>query len=216
MRSSADIYALEKQSVWRMVLHVAAPIIISLSIQAVYTLVDGIYVSRIDESAISAVSLAFIIQHLQTSLFTGLATGINAVTSKALGSGDRKKARNATLNGVVLVLAVSVFFVLFGLLGVDKYFRGSTKDLIVIEYGISYLRPCMYASSITALQIVLERFLQSSGLTQYSMISHFIGCVTNIVLDPILKRSSFCNDNRPICGYGYSLYSKQKEKYCSF
>ncbi len=181
-----DIYELDQKSVRSMIAYIACPAILSLLVQAVYSLVDGIFVSYISETAISAVSLAFVIQNLEVSLFTGIATGINAIISRSLGSGDKQGARNAVLSGLVIQALVSLIFLLFGIFLVRPFFSVSTSDRSVIDYGIRYLRPCMIASVITGMQITHERFLNSVGLTQYVFISQFAGAFVNIVLDRIL------------------------------
>ena len=184
--NSRDIYELEKLPTYKMLLRIAAPVMLSLLVQALYTLVDGIYVSRIDEAAISAVSLAFIVQSFEVALFTGIAAGINAIVSKELGAERRAAARDATLNGSAIQAAVAAVFMLFGVFGTVFYFRKSTVDLLVIDYGISYLRPCMLAALITGFQITYERFLNAVGMTTYVLLSHIIGSLVNIILDPIM------------------------------
>ena len=187
MRSQGkDIYELEKLPVYRMLLHIAAPVMLSLLVQALYTLVDGIYVSRIDEAAISAVSLAFIVQNIEVALFSGIATGINAVISKSLGENDGKEARNATLNGTLIQLVISLAFILFGVFGTRAYFAFSTTDETVIDYGVRYLMPCLLAAVVTGISLTQERFLNSVGMTTYVLIAHAVGSVINIILDPIM------------------------------
>ena len=183
--NSRDIYELEKLPTYRMLFRIAAPVMLSLFVQALYTLVDGIYVSRIDEAAISAVSLAFIVQSVEVALFTGIAAGINAIISKELGADRKESARNATLNGSIIQAVLAIAFMLFGVLGTAFYFRKSTVDPLVIDYGIKYLRPCMLAALITGFQLTYERFLNSVGMTSYVLLSHVVGSLVNIILDPV-------------------------------
>ncbi|MCF0262594.1 MAG: MATE family efflux transporter [Sphaerochaetaceae bacterium] len=211
-KTSKDIYELEKLPIYKMLLQIASPVIFSLIIQALYTLVDGIYVSWIDEAAISAVSLAFVIQNVEIALFGGVASGINAIISKALGAGDKKEARNATLNGCIIQVLFSVVFAVFGLFGVKSYFSSSTSDLLVIQYGVSYLTPCMLASVVVGLQTTFERFLNSVGMTKQVLISHVVGSVINIILDPILM---FGYLGLPALGVAGAAYATIFSQLCS-
>ncbi len=183
--NSRDIYELEKLPTYRMLLRIAAPVMLSLFVQALYTLVDGIYVSRIDEAAISAVSLAFIVQSVEVALFTGIAAGINAIISKDLGADRKDSARNATLNGSIIQAVLAIAFMLFGILGTAFYFRKTTVDPLVIDYGIRYLRPCLLAALVTGFLLTYERFLNSVGMTSYVLLSHVVGSLVNIILDPV-------------------------------
>lgn len=208
-RGGKDIYELEKLPTWKMLLKISTPVILSLLVQAMYTLVDGIYVSWIDEAAISAVSLAFIVQHIANSLFSGIAAGMNAVISKALGAKNEQDARNATLNGCMIQLAFSALFLVFGFVGVSFYFRTSANDARIIEYGIEYLKPFMIYAFILALQLTFERTLNAVGMTGYTFISHLVGSILNVILDPIMMFGYLGFPSMGIRGAAYATILSQ-------
>ena len=174
----------------RLVPKVSIPIMASMLIQALYNIVDSIFVSRYDPNGLTAVSLAFPFQMLMIALSTGMGTGINSLVSRRLGERQAGAARQAAWNGLLVEGGGSLLFVLFSLLA------GSVMRLVVsdnlknaeniLAMGTSYLTIVTLFSSGVFLAIYFERLLQATGNTVLSMITQMAGAVTNIILDPIL------------------------------
>ena len=169
----------------RLLISMSLPMMISMLVQALYNIVDSIFVSRIDENALTAVSLAFPLQTLMIALGTGTGVGINALLSKSLGEKDFEKADKTAENGVFLALVNYVVFCLIGIFLTKPFYLSQTRDPQIIEYGVQYLRIVCCCSFGMYAQFVFERLLQSTGKTVYTMITQSLGAVINIVLDPI-------------------------------
>lgn len=170
----------------KLLINMSLPIMISMLIQALYNVVDSIFVSRISENALTAVSLAFPIQNLMIAISIGTGVGINAILSRSLGEKNFKKANDAAGNGVFLGVLSYILFLIFGLFFTRKYFILQTNDQEIIEYGVSYLNIISIASIGIFMQIIFERLLQSTGKTFHTMITQGLGAIINIILDPIL------------------------------
>lgn len=162
------------------------PIMISMLVQALYNVVDSIFVAQISENALTAVSLAFPVQNLMIAIAVGTGVGTNALLSRALGEKDFKKVNDLANNAVLLGVFSYVVFSILGLLFSKAYFRFQTNDAQIIEYGVAYLSIICIGSIGKFLQIVFERLLQSTGKTIYTMITQSTGAIINIILDPIL------------------------------
>lgn len=169
-----------------LLLKLSIPMMISMLVQALYNIVDSIFVSRINEYALRAVSLAFPIQSLMIAVAVGTAVGINAFLSKTLGEKDFEKADIIAKNGIFLAIASYVAFAVIGLLVSRPFFASQTEVLEVREYGMTYLTICCVAGMGIFLQTTFERLLQATGKTFYTMITQGTGAVINIILDPIL------------------------------
>ena len=170
----------------RMLFNLAWPVIMSLFIQGLYNFVDSVFIARLGAEALSAVSISFVVQNLATSFFTGIATGMNAVISRAIGADKRSNGQNAMKSGFVIQGFFSLIFIIFGIAGVDYYFNSTSANTLVNTYGIQYLRPLMILCPAMALQITAERLLQATGLTRYMMYSQVVGTIVNVVLDPVM------------------------------
>ena len=170
----------------RLLLRLSVPIIASLMVQGLYSLVDSVFLARLGETALSAVSLAFVVQSLAAAFFSGIATGINALLSRALGRRDEGGARAVVLSGFWVQGLLVLLFTLFGLFGTRLYFQRSTTDAAVCALGVQYLRPCMALVLFSAAQVTLERTLQATGVTKYVLFVHGAGTAVNLILDPIL------------------------------
>lgn len=181
-----NIYSIQHLPPTKMLITLAWPAILSMLVQGVYGLVDSLYLSRLGETVMSAMSLCFVVQNLATFFFTGVATGLNAVISRALGEEDKEKAKNAVVSGCVVQLCMVFAFTLFGFLGVSKYFLVSSTLESVREAGISYLKPILVFSAATAAQVTFERLLQTSGMTKHMLCCQLVGSLINMILDPIL------------------------------
>ena len=170
----------------KLLISMSLPMMISMLVQALYNIVDSIFVSRINEYALRAVSLAFPIQSLMIAVAVGTAVGINAFLSKTLGEKDFEKADIIAQNGIFLAIASYVAFAVIGLLVSRPFFASQTEVLEVREYGVTYLTICCVAGMGIFLQTTFERLLQATGKTFYTMITQGTGAVINIILDPIL------------------------------
>ena len=172
--------------VGRLVLHMSWPIMISMLVQAVYNLVDSIFVARISDKAFLALSYAYPIQTLMVAFCVGIGVAFSAILSKRLGERDLPGARDAVFHGFALYAGCWVLFFLFGALGVEAYLAGCTEDQAVREMGIAYLRLCCCCSFGVCTQFPLERILQSTGHPAGFMIIQGSGAVINLILDPVL------------------------------
>lgn len=170
----------------RLLITMSLPMMISMLVQALYNIVDSIFVSRINEYALRAVSLAFPIQSLMIAVAVGTGVGINAFLSRTLGEKDFKKANTIAVNGIFIELVSYVIFVLVGIFVSRPFFASQTVIPEVREYGVVYLTVCCCASIGIFMQITFERLLQSTGRTMYTMITQGVGAVINLILDPIL------------------------------
>ena len=172
--------------VGKLLFNMALPMVISMLVQALYNVVDSIYVSRISESAVTALSLAFPVQNIQIGFATGIGVGVNALLSKSLGEGNRERANRAAGNGMFLVVIATALFMLFGVFGTDPYYAVQSQVEETVANGIIYTTICCVGTLGIFAEILFERLLQASGRTVYTMITQGVGAIINIVLDPIL------------------------------
>ena len=175
--------------VGRLLLTMALPLALSMLVQALYNVVDSVFVSRIsavDNYALTAVSLAFPVQNIMIGAATGIAVGVNALLSRGLGEKNMDQVNRCALNGVFLTAIGTLLFVLFGIFGADVYMRSLTPDAQTIAYGVTYIRIICIVSFGIFGEVLFERLLQSTGRTSYTLITQGTGAVVNIILDPIL------------------------------
>ncbi len=170
----------------KLLLSMSLPIMISMLVQALYNIVDSIFVAKISENALTAVSLAFPIQSLMIATATGTGVGVNAILSKSLGEKNFEKANRTAVNGVFLAVMSYILFVIIGLTVTMPFYRSQTSDAEILAYGKQYLTIVCVASIGLFAQIIFERLLQSTGKTIYTMITQGMGAIINIILDPIL------------------------------
>ena len=170
-----------KKLIWNMSL----PIIISMLVQALYNIVDSVFVSWVSEASLTAVSLAFPAQNLMISLAAGTAVGVNALMGRALGAKDQKRADTVAMNGLFLALVGFALCAVLGLTLSDFYFRSQTDVEEIIQMGNQYLMIVMGASFGAFGQMMLERLLQGTGHSILSMYTQGAGAIINIILDPI-------------------------------
>lgn len=169
----------------KLIWNMSLPIIASMLVQALYNIVDSIFVSQISEQALTAVSLAFPAQQLIISLASGTAVGINALLGHALGAGNRKRANDVACNGLFLAVVSSIVcLVLVGLFS-NAFFSSQTQVQEIIDMGNDYLRIVGCLSMGVFIQITFERLLQATGRSVLSMLTQGTGAIINIVLDPI-------------------------------
>ena len=177
--------------VGRLLANMAIPMIISMLVQALYNIVDSIYVSQVSESAVTALSLAFPIQNLQIGFALGIGVGVNSLLSKSLGEGNRRNANRAAGNGAVMVMITTGLFVIFGLFGVRPYYEFQSEVAETVEGGIIYSQICCVMTMGVFLQVWAERLLQATGRTVLTMITQATGAIINIILDPIFIHGRF-------------------------
>jgi putative MATE family efflux protein len=158
---------------------------LSMMVQALYNIVDSIFVARISENALAAVSLAFPVQALIIGIAVGTGVGINALLSKSLGERDFDKVNKSAVNGLFLSWLSAIVFLVAGILFSEIYFKTQTGINEIIEYGRDYISIiCIFSFSVFT-QITFERLLSSTGKTFYAMLSQITGALINIALDPI-------------------------------
>lgn len=169
----------------RLLITMSLPMMASMLVQALYNIVDSIFVSRINENALTAVSLAFPIQTLMVAVGVGTCVGINAVLSKALGEKNQETVNKTAGNGIIIMAISYLVFLLIGIFATRKFYLSQTEDAQIVQYGCEYLSVvcCMSFGMFT--QFTFERLLQSTGKTFYIMITQGIGAVINIILDPV-------------------------------
>ena len=175
----------------KLLMNMALPMIASMLVQALYNVVDSIFVSQVSESAVTALSLAFPIQNMQIGFAVGIGVGVNSLLSKSLGENNQEAANRTAGNGLVLMLIVTAIFVLFGIFGVRPYYEMQSDVRETVEGGIAYSRICCIMTVGVFLSILGERLLQSTGRTVYTMITQGTGAIINIILDPILIHGWF-------------------------
>ena len=169
----------------RLLISMSLPMMISMLVQALYNIIDSIFVSRINENALTAVSLAFPLQSLMIAFGVGTGVGINALLSRALGEKDSEKVNKAAVNGIFLDGVNFVIFLLIGLFATTPFYLIQTGDAEIFSYGKQYLSIVCCCSLGMFTQFVFERLLQSTGKTFYTMLTQGIGALINIILDPI-------------------------------
>ena len=170
----------------KLLISMSVPMMISMLVQALYNVVDSIFVSMLNEAAFTAVSLAFPVQNLMIAISTGTGVGVNALLSRQLGEKKFDAVNRTAGNGIMLFLISTMVFILFGLFGSEIYFRALTDDPQIVEYGIQYTQIVTILSIGLFMQIIFERILQATGRTIYSMFTQGLGAIFNIIFDPIL------------------------------
>ncbi len=170
----------------QLIVSMSVPMMISMLVQALYNVVDSIFVAQINEDALAAVTFAFPLQNLMIAMAAGTGVGINALLSKSLGAKDFEKADHAANSGLLLTLIHALCFVLIGIFVTEPFIKSQTSAEHIIAYGDAYLGIVCTLSVGLFFQVTFERLLQSTGLAIYSMISQTTGAVINIIMDPIL------------------------------
>ena len=169
----------------KLLISMSVPMMISMVVQALYNVVDSIFVAQISEKALTAVSLAFPVQNLMIALAVGTGVGINALVSRRLGEKNYPAANSTADNGIFLNAMHFLLFLALGLFFIPFYFSFQTKDAEIIAYGIDYLQVICVFSIGVFMQVSMERLLQSTGRTLFTMTTQATGAILNIILDPI-------------------------------
>ena len=171
--------------VGKLLFNMALPMIASMLVQALYNVVDSIYISRYSEAAVTALGLAFPVQNVQIGFGVGIGVGVNSMLSKSLGEGNRERADRVAGNGIFLSLVATALFILFGLFGARPYYAMQNASAEILESGISYTRICTLFTLGIFFEILFERMLQATGRTTHTMITQGLGAIVNIALDPV-------------------------------
>lgn len=170
----------------RLLLNMSIPIMISMLVQAFYNVVDSYFVSKISQDALNAVSLAFPVQNLMIAVSVGTAVGVNALLARSLGQKDQEKVNRSAMNGIFLMAASCLVFVVLGLACSRLFYSVQTDIPGIVDYGGDYLTIVCSLSFGLFGAVLMERLLQATGRTFYTMISQAVGAIANIILDPIL------------------------------
>ncbi len=170
----------------KLLITMSAPMMISMIVQACYNIVDSIFVSQISENALNAVSLAFPLQQLMIAVCGGTAVGMNALLSQALGAKKFDRANRVANTGIFLFAISCMVFIIVGLFASRPFFMMQTDVEEIVEYGTDYATICLTFSVGIFGQFCFEKILQATGRTFLTMITHLVGAIINIILDPIL------------------------------
>ena len=170
----------------KLIINMSLPLITSMFIQAFYNIVDSLFVARINEDALTAVSMSFPAQNLMISAGVGVGVGITALIARYLGAHDEKGITRVVHNGIFLGILNSILFALFGIFLAKFYFEFQKASGIIETYGIQYLSICSIFAFSIIMEITFERMLIASGKTIYTMITQSTGAIINIIFDPIL------------------------------
>ena len=170
----------------KLIINMSLPMIISMMVQALYNVVDSIFVAKLSEDALTAVTLVFPMQNLMIALAAGTGVGFNVLLSQGLGERNPEKANYAANNGIFLILINTIIFILIGIFAAVPFINSQTSNSSIQADGIVYLQIICFLSTGAFMQITMERLLQATGRTLLSMISQIVGAVANIILDPIM------------------------------
>lgn len=170
----------------KLLISMSVPMMLSMLVQALYNIVDSVFVAKISENALTAVSLASPIQTLMIALGAGTGVGVNALLSRSLGEKNSDMANKVAKNGIFLAGISYLVFLVVGMFLVRPFYLSQTNDQEIIEYGVQYLSIVCCCSFGMYAQFIFERLLQSTGRTTYTMFTQLLGAIINIILDPIL------------------------------
>ena len=170
----------------KLLLTMALPMVLSMLVQALYNVVDSLFVAKASEDGFKALSLAFPVQMLMIAMGAGTGVGINALLSRSLGEKNFKEADKAANNGLFLAFCSYLLFAVFGIVGSRFFFATQTNNQAIIDNGTWYIAICTIFSFGAMFQMTLEKLLQATGNSFYSMITQAVGAVLNMMLDPIL------------------------------
>ncbi len=170
----------------KLLVNMSIPLMFSLLIQSLYNIVDGIFVAKLSENALTATSLAYPLQVVMITVSVGTAIGVNAELSRLLGEKKISEVTKTAVTGLILTIASSFVFVFIGGFFADAIASALSKDAEISQLCGQYLQICMVFGSGIFVEMMFQRFLQATGKTFLSMISLVVGALTNIILDPIL------------------------------
>ena len=171
----------------RLLMNMSLPMMLSMLVQALYNIVDSIFVSQISENALTAVSMAFPLQSLLIALGAGTGVGVNSLLSKSLGEKNYDRANKTAVNGIFLYAINYLLAAVVGIVAVRPFYASQVKkaSMEIMDMGVQYLTIVMVLSFGMFAQFIFERILQSTGRTVFSMVAQMTGAVINIILDPV-------------------------------
>lgn len=181
-----NIKRMADMEVKKLIMVMSLPAIVSMFVQALYNVVDSIFIANINKEALTAVSLAFPLQLVMISIVVGLSVGVNSYVSRMLGEGNMPKASATARHGIVLGIIVWAIFALFNYFFVEKFYSIFTSDPLVLKYSVQYTSIVMYGSIGMILSLIMNRVQQATGDMMSPMKIQLAGAITNIVLDPIM------------------------------
>ncbi len=193
----------------KLLISMSLPMMISMLVLAMYNVVDSVFVSKISENALTAVSLVFPLQTFMIAVGSGIGVGINALVSRNLGAKDMKAVNQSATNGIFIVACSYIIFLLIGIFFAKGFITAQTKDAEIVKYGSSYLRICCVCAFACFTQMTFERLLQSTGKTIYTMITQLTGAVINIILDPIFIFGLFGAPRMEVAGAAIATITGQ-------
>lgn len=176
---------MEVMEIKKLVLTMSIPIVISMLVQALYNIVDSMFVARVSEDALAAVTLCSPIQTIMVAVACGTGVGINAMMSRYLGQHQQEKAQSVLCHGLILSVMNGLFFATLGIFGTTFFLKLFTDDLLILQLGKEYLFICTSLSVFVFIQIAYERIMQATGHAFYNMIVQGAGALINIIFDPI-------------------------------
>ena len=182
--SSSD--KLGTMPVGKLLASMSIPAITSMFVQALYNIVDSLYVARLGEEALTAISMVFPLQMLQMAFSIGLGIGVNSLVARRLGEGNKDGANRGASSGLFLAMVHCALFVIIGLTCSKPFMRAFTQNESIVEMGTIYLTIVMGLSFGGFIEVLINKVLQASGNMIVPMITQLIGAVINIILDPIL------------------------------
>lgn len=189
----------------KLIVSMSLPMMISMLVQALYNIVDSVFVARLSEEALTGVTLAFPMQNLMFSVVGGTGVGINAMLSRSLGEKLYDESDSAAGNGITLNILAAIIFMAASFMGAAGAFIGSqTSDPMITREGTTYLSIVMVLSIGMASQVTMERLLQSTGRTFYTMITQALGAIINIIMDPIMIFGLFGFPRLGVAGAAYA------------
>lgn len=193
----------------KLIVSMAVPMMISMLVQALYNIVDSIFVSKVAEEALTGVTLAFPLQMLMISVGSGMGVGMNAILSRALGEKKQDRANAAANTGLFLTVMSYIVFLIIGIFVSRPFINSQTNKAVISDYGTTYITICTTLSLGLFFQMTFERLLQSTGKTIFSMVSQLTGAIVNIILDPILIFGLLGMPKLGVAGAAYATVAGQ-------
>jgi len=198
----------------KLIVSMAVPMMISMLVQALYNIVDSIFVAKVAEEALTGVTLAFPLQMFMISVGSGMGVGMNAILSRALGEKRFDRANKAASTGIFLSVLSYFAFLIIGIFVSRPFISSQTNKAIISDYGTTYITICTTLSLGLFFQMIFERLLQSTGKTIFSMVSQLTGAIFNLIFDPILIFGLFGAPKLGVAGAAYATVIGQTVAGC--
>lgn len=193
----------------KLLISMSLPMIISMLVQAMYNIVDSVFVAQVSENALTAVSLAFPLQNLMIAFASGTAVGVNALLSRSLGEKNQDQVNNTATNSIFVYIITALIFMIIGLLMSNLFFRIQTSNQEIVDYGTAYAMIVVGLSVGLFGQFLFERLLQATGRTLFTMLTQSVGAIINIILDPIFIFGMFGMPKMEVAGAALATVTGQ-------